>query len=113
VDLTTDVQACERSATVTLLGDLDVAGVNTFRRLLDDLLRDGHVEIVLDLNKLGFLDSSGLGALISARRRTYAAGGSLTLVCDDNQVLWVLEITNLDRVFQIVPSRPGPDLGGR
>lgn len=113
MDLTIDVQTAERSATVTLLGDLDVAGVDEFRRMVDDLLRDGHVELVLDLNKLGFLDSSGLGALISARRRTYAAGGGLTLVCDDNQVLRVLEITNLDRVFRIVPSRPGPDLGDR
>lgn len=113
MDLTTDVQTSDRSAIVTLLGDLDVAAVDDFRRLLDDLLRDGHVDLVLDLNKLGFLDSSGLGALISARRRTFAAEGSLTLVCDDNQVLRILEITNLDRVFRIVPSRPGPDLGDR
>lgn len=113
MELTTEVQTGDGSATVTLLGDLDIAAVDGFRRLLDDLFRDGHAELVLDLNKLGFLDSSGLGALISARRRAFAAGGGLTLVCDDNQVLRVLEITNLDKVFRIVPYRPGPDLGDR
>ena len=51
--------------------------------------------------ELDFIESTGLGALIGGRRRAHALKGSLSLVCNEDQVLKIFRITGLDKVFTI------------
>jgi anti-sigma B factor antagonist len=55
----------------------------------------------VSLEQVGFLDSSGLSALVTTRKRMQEAGGELVLVCRRESVLRVFTVTGLDRVFPI------------
>lgn len=67
---------------------------------LTELLQDG-TSVVVDLTEVGFLDSTGLGALVAARTTAAERGASLPLVCTHQRILKLFTITGLDGVFRI------------
>jgi anti-anti-sigma factor len=93
-----------RSAVVTLEGELDVYTVSSVRATLDGLLVDGASAVVVDLTRLTFMDSSGLGTLVAAHKKARVLRSSLVLVCDDGVVLRLLSVTGLIRVFHVSHS---------
>lgn len=64
----------------------------------------GCLNVVVDLENLGFIDSSGLGVLVSALRRVKERGGTLRLVCTKESILKIFRITGLDKVFPLFTS---------
>ncbi len=75
----------------------------TARQLTDvvsDLVAAGNSLVVVDLSETGFIDSSGLGALVSCLKKTRQAGGDLRIAGPTDQVQMVLDLTNLNRVLQ-------------
>jgi anti-sigma B factor antagonist len=71
-----------------------------FKRAIRELIDDGHRRIILDLGAVAFIDSQGLGALISALKTLRSEGGDLKLVNVPEPVESVLSITKLARVFE-------------
>ena len=65
---------------------------------------DGHHRMVLDLEAVDFLDSTGLGVLIGVLRRINTVGGALRLVCSTPRILDLFTLTGLDRVFDLRAS---------
>lgn len=63
---------------------------------------DGLMNIDFDCSNLGFVDSSGLGALISMQKLANERGGKLRLLAPKPAVLQLLELTRLHRVFEIL-----------
>ena len=106
----------ERSARVVVGGDLDIATSHELREELYRILETGHVDLVVDLHGVGFIDSTGLGVLVGALRRAAAAGGALSLVVADGPVRDVFDFTGLAPVFRMDPpttaAAPVPDQGG-
>lgn len=82
-------------------GEIDLATQGALRGALDDLILAGRVDIVVDLGETTFLDSTGLGALISARRRTHGLNGSFAIVCANPRMRKLFEMTRLDLVFRV------------
>ena len=109
MDLQIDTSHRGGRTILTPRGAIDLSTIGAFRAVLDDVFLGGPVDLVLDLNEVTFLDSTGLGALISARRRSHAFKGSLVLACRGDAVLRVLEVTGLDRVFEMVPEVASAD----
>ena len=70
-----------------------------------ELIESGKKQIVVDLSKATFIDSTTLGVLVGGVKRLRPAGGSLALVCTDDNITKIFEITGLDRVFPIHSSR--------
>jgi anti-sigma B factor antagonist len=100
--LSIDVQAREDGIHIFhLRGDLDVATAPTLRGALIEASTAGKHELIVDLSDLGFLDSTGLGALIGAHRRAQENGGDVRLVARDGQILRLLRITGLLGVFRV------------
>ena len=81
-------------------GRLDMATAGDFKKLVTANVDQGRTRIVVDLSRLIFLDSSGIGALISALRTTRQAGGGLSLVGAGGQVQMVLELTKVDQILR-------------
>lgn len=104
MELQIDTSHVDHQTVVIPRGVIDLATIGAFRGVLDEVFSHGAVDLVLNLNEITFIDSTGLGALISARRRAHAFKGSLLLVCENDVVLRVLRITGLERVFDIVPT---------
>jgi anti-sigma B factor antagonist len=88
---------------IALEGEVDIYIATEFKRVLLDSLVEGHVRIVIDTTKVGFMDSSALSALISGERRLREKGFSLHVV-GQSEVVRLLSITGLDRVFPIFPT---------
>ena len=88
---------------VMLRGELDVVdAAGTAGALAAVTAREPRV--IIDLAALGFIDSSGLAALVRARKHARHAGGDLLLAAPRRQVLRVLAVTRLLDVFSVHPS---------
>lgn len=89
-------------------GELDLATHRQFSEAVSEVLGAGDGHLVIDLTDTTFMDSTSLGTLISARRRTHTMGGSFVIRCRDARLLRLFEVTSLDKVFAIEPGHdPG------
>jgi anti-sigma B factor antagonist len=88
------------TARVDLEGEIS----DRFKNQLKDVVAQGGKHLVVDLGHVGFIDSCGLGALISALKVLRTSGGSLVLANVSAPVEAVLRITRLSRVFEICPD---------
>ena len=84
--------------------ELDAGNAGEFKRDLAPLL-EANRKIVLDLSRLRFSDSSGLGAFISCLRKVNANGGDLKLCAMSDRVRALFELVQLQRVFDIYSTR--------
>ena len=84
--------------------ELDAGNVGEFKRDIAPLL-EANAKLVLDLSRLRFVDSSGLGAFISCLRKLNAKGGDLKLCGMSKQVRAVFELVRMHRVFDILATR--------
>jgi anti-sigma B factor antagonist len=82
-------------------GEIDLSTAPTLRNRIDQLVHDGARRLVVNLERVGFMDSSGLSALVSSMKRMQEADGELALVCAQDSILKVFTVTGLDRVFAI------------
>jgi anti-sigma B factor antagonist len=99
-DLTVE-RADERGrAVLRLSGDVDQATAPRLEHQLGGVAREG-VDVVIDLREVGFIDSSGLRALVQCERTTRAAGAELTLTNLPNRTRRLLELTGLAGLFSI------------
>lgn len=97
----------EQKDAVTILrlkGSLDADTVAPFKKQAARLLEEGQTRLVLDCQALDFIDSMGLGALISLLRRVRSASGDIKVCALNKDVYSVFEITRLHRLFDIAPS---------
>lgn len=85
-------------------GELDIATVPSLRERFADLIADGHHHLVVDLQGVDFMDSTGLGVLVGGLKRLDAYNGSLQLVCTQEGILRTFHITGLINVFSIHPT---------
>jgi anti-sigma B factor antagonist len=80
---------------------LDLSTASGLRDRISELVQQGVQDLVVNLEEVGFLDSSGLSALVSGLKRMQEVDGRLSLVCSNEQILKVFTVTGLDRVFTI------------
>ncbi len=85
-------------------GEIDVYCAPRLRERLVELVSEGHRQIVVDLEGVDFLDSTGLGVLVGGLKRLRTHDGDLSLVCTQPRILKVFEITGLTTVFSIATS---------
>ena len=82
-------------------GEIDMYTAPRLRELIIDLVSKGHYQLVVNVDKVGFLDSTGLGVLVGGLKRVRAHDGSLELICTQQRILKILKITGLTEVFGI------------
>ncbi len=93
-----------QAAVITPEGRLDLASASEFKQILTDAVEAGDRILVVDLSNVPFVDSSGLGALISGMKATRIAGGDLRIAKVGDQARLILELTALDKVMKIYPT---------
>ena len=89
---------------LALNGEVDVYTAPALKEHIVDAVDEGCVDILVDLQGVGFIDSSGLGVLVGALRRVKERSGSIRLVCTRENILKIFRITGLDKVFPIFAS---------
>ena len=86
---------------IDVQGEIDMYTAPRLRELVIDLVSKGSYQLVVNLDEVGFLDSTGLGVLVGGLRRVRARDGSLDLVCTQQRILKIFRITGLTEVFGI------------
>src|SRR6266852_6106115 len=101
--VTLAVEARQPDSGVTVLapsGRLDVVGAPALKEAVSEAMKkNGHPRLVIDMEGVTFVDSSGLGSVVSALKQVRTSKGDLRLAAPNQQVRVVLELTTLDRVF--------------
>jgi anti-sigma B factor antagonist len=90
---------------IAVAGEVDLATGPELERALLGLPRNGAASVVVDLTECGFMDSTGISILVRAHQRLGRAGGRLAVVSAKRPVLRVFELTGLDQLLAIYPSR--------
>ncbi|WP_374969319.1 STAS domain-containing protein [Terrabacter sp. BE26] len=88
--------------TVSLAGEIDTYTASEVRQTFDTLSVRADDEVVVDLGEVTFLDSTGIGAILSLHRRVTAAGGRLQLNCS-GITLQLMRLMGIDQVIDVVP----------
>ncbi len=101
MDLSVTTRAEGGRMIVEVGGEIDVYSAPTLRDRLNALVADGHHDLIVDMQGVEFLDSTGLGVLVGGLKRVRTHNGSLQLVCSQERVLKVFRITGLTKVFAI------------
>jgi anti-sigma B factor antagonist len=97
---TIDVREADEGVVLIPTGRLTVVTAPQLRAVVAERIAAGDRLIIVDLSSTEFVDSSGLGALVSCLKSARQAGGDLRLVAPTDQVSMVLRMTNLDRILQ-------------
>lgn len=89
---------------VSGLRELNATNASTFRDAVRSAITAAHKLVDLDMSETGFLDSSGLGALVSIHKAITARGGALRIIRPTPPVVQILELTRMHRIFEIVSA---------
>jgi anti-sigma B factor antagonist len=103
-DLSIHVHVLDDIEVFELTGSLDIATSPTVRAALTSASERGGHQLIVDLTRVDFLDSTGLGALIGGQRRAREFGGEVRIVAKEGQILRLLRITGLLKVFSVYPT---------
>ena len=90
---------------IALTGEVDLYTAPEFKQQLLEVITQGAKNVVVDFTNTTFIDSTTLGVLVGGIKRLRTNEGELSLVCNDRNITKIFEITGLDRVFSIYPSR--------
>ncbi|MBK5227509.1 MAG: STAS domain-containing protein [Actinobacteria bacterium] len=104
MELGLDVRKIGSYSVVDVKGEIDVYTAPKLREKLIELVSEGSYDVVVNLEGVDFLDSTGLGVLVGALKRVKAHDGGLSLVCTQDKILKIFKITGLTKVFPIHDS---------
>src|SRR5213595_2105836 len=99
MDLDVESGTIDSAALLTLRGEIEVYTAPRLRQAIIDLVDGGATRIVVDMEKVDFLDSTGLGVLVGGLKRVKMKDGSMKLVANQDRILKIFDITGLSKVF--------------
>ena len=105
MDLDVEATRVKDVNVIALRGEIDVYTAPLLRQKIVDLVDEGALNIVVDMEKVDFLDSTGLGVLVEGLKRVRTRGGDLSIVVTQDKILKIFDITGLNKAFPIYGSR--------
>lgn len=104
MDLSLQTREVENRTIVAVGGEIDVYTAPKLRDKITELVGDGKHHLVIDMEGVDFLDSTGLGVLVGGLKKVRAHDGSMELICSQDRLLKIFRITGLAKVFTIHES---------
>jgi anti-sigma B factor antagonist len=95
----------EQIAVIDLAGGVDIYSAPRFKEVLLQGIDDGARRVIVDLTNVTFIDSTGLGVLVSGAKRVRSQGVSFAIVSSTQSIMSIFEITGLDRLYSIYATR--------
>lgn len=105
MDLSLETRQDNEHTIIEVGGEIDVYTAPKLRDRITELVEAGNHRLIVDLEKVEFLDSTGLGVLVGGLKRVRTNGGSMQLVCTQDRLLKIFRITGLGKVFAIHSSQ--------
>ena len=105
MDLSLETRQENGRTIIEVGGEIDVYTAPKLRECITNLVDEGQVDLIIDLERVEFMDSTGLGVLVGGLKKIRTRGGSLSLVCTQERLLKIFRITGLGKVFAIHASQ--------
>jgi anti-sigma B factor antagonist len=105
VDLSLETREVGSRTIVSVGGEIDVYTAPKLRDQITELVSDDRHDLLIDLEGVDFLDSTGLGVLVGGLKKVRAQDGSMELICSQDRLLKIFRITGLAKVFTIHDSQ--------
>ncbi|MFA4996045.1 MAG: STAS domain-containing protein [Patescibacteria group bacterium] len=86
---------------ISLEGEVDIYTSPQLKQQIMDTMKEDGVNLIVDLNKVDYLDTTGLGVMLSSLRRIREQDGNLALACSSPRILNVFNYTDLNKTFDI------------
>ena len=103
MDLSLQTREVDSRTIVSVGGEIDVYTALKLRDKITELVGEKH-HLVIDMESVDFLDSTGLGVLVGGLKKVRAHDGSMELICSQDRLLKIFRITGLAKVFTIHES---------
>lgn len=104
MDLSLETRQSDGRTIVAVGGEIDVYTAPKLRDRISELVSAGNYDLVIDMEGVDFLDSTGLGVLVGGLKKVRAHDGSMELICNQDRLLKIFRITGLAKVFTIHAS---------
>lgn len=105
MDLSLDTRHDGDRTVIAVAGEIDVYTAPKLREAMTALVDEGRGHLVIDLEDVEFMDSTGLGVLVGGLKRVRGIDGSLDIVCTHERLLKIFRITGLNKVFDLYDSQ--------
>lgn len=111
MDLTLETRDGAGATIVAVEGEIDVYTASKLRDKITELVAAGTYHLIIDMEGVEFLDSTGLGVLVGGLKKVRTHDGSLQLICNQDRLLKIFRITGLAKVFTIHRSAEAATAG--
>jgi anti-sigma B factor antagonist len=89
---------------VRVSGDIDISTVSSFKSRLRQIMDQGYTRLLLNLNRVNYIDSLGFGVIIGTLKKVRGLDGDMSVVCDQLHIRKLISITALDKLFGVYGS---------
>ena len=86
-------------------GEVDINAARQFEEALSRVTREGAPRVIIDFAKVSFIDSTALGVVVGGVKHVKARGGTLDIVCCEENIRGIFQTTRLDQILNIYDSR--------
>ncbi|SDJ49002.1 anti-sigma B factor antagonist [Frankineae bacterium MT45] len=107
MEISLNTAVSEVASVLDVRGDVDFYSAPALRERLTELLETGEQPVVVDLSGVGFIDSTGLGALVAALNLANERSRAMPIVTNQERVTKLFRITGLEGVFAMSDSLEG------
>jgi anti-sigma B factor antagonist len=104
MDLDVETSVRDKTTVLTLRGEIDVYTAPRLRQAIVDVVDGGAQHLVVDMEKVDFLDSTGLGVLVEGLKRIKGRDGMLSVVATQDKIVKIFDITGLNKAFAMYRS---------
>ena len=105
MDFSIETEQVGERHVIALTGEVELYSAPELKTQMLEVIANGSMDVVVDFTGTTFIDSTTLGVLVGGVKRLREKGGRLSIVCSDRNITKIFEITGLDRVFTIYPTR--------
>jgi anti-sigma B factor antagonist len=102
--LTITVETVDEVPVIRAAGEVEIATVPEMRQVVSQVAESQPRALIFDFREVGYLDSSGLGILVSAKKRLGSYRGEVVVVTKQPSVLKALSLSGLDQILRVLPT---------
>ena len=101
MDIKVETKEVKNGHIISVQGEIDVYTSPRVKEIINELIEQGHFNLIINLEGVRYIDSTGLGVLIGALKKVRENEGSINLICTNPQIKKIFNITGLVKIFGI------------
>lgn len=104
MDIKVETKDVKNGHIISVQGEIDVYTSPRVKETINELIEKENYNLIINLEEVRYIDSTGLGVLIGALKRVREHNGSINLICTNPQIKKIFNITGLVKIFGIFKS---------